>query len=260
MSARPVVGLCVDQSPGSPGFHRIVFIHGAMDRVTSVSRVRLRLGSHPTVAYDRRGYANSVGMPRAVSFDDHVNDLLSVVDGQPSVLVGHSYGGNVALAVAARQPELVSAMVVFEAPMSWEPWWPSTAGSSTLAVGEAEGPEAAAESFMRRIVGDRTWEKLSERTKADRRAEGQALLFDLAGLRGRGCPYDVGAIRCPTAVAHGELSLAHQIESSVILHERLSCKRVLHCVEGAGHGAHSSHPDAFANLVTEAVAMIGPLD
>ncbi len=229
-----------------------------MDRVSSFSRARLRLRKHTTLAYDRRGYAKSVEMGRAESFEDHVGDLLTVIDGQRSVVVGHSYGATVAVAAAARYPELVSALVCFEGPMSWEPWWPSSAGSSTLAVGDSHGPEAAAEAFMRRIVGDATWEKLSERTKADRRAEGQALLFDLAGLRGRGCPYDVSAVRCPTVVGHGELSLPHHIESSVMLHNQLRCRRVLRSIAGARHGAHSSHPEAFAELVTEAISMITP--
>jgi pimeloyl-ACP methyl ester carboxylesterase len=242
-AARSSAGLYIDESPSEQlqqsDSHRIVFVHGAMDRVSSFSRARLRLRKHTTLAYDRRGYAKSVEMGRAESFEDHVGDLLTVINGQRSVVVGHSYGATVAVAAAARNPELVS-------------------GSSTLAVGDAHGPEAAAEAFMRRIVGDATWEGLSERTKAARRAEGQALLFDLAGLRGRGCPYDIDAVVCPTVVGHGELSLPHHIESSVVLHRQLSCRRVLRSIAGARHGAHSSHPDAFAELVTEAISMISP--
>ena len=277
-------------SPSS-GEHRIVFVHGAMDRSTSFSKVRALLSPLTTVAYDRRGYSRSVGLGPAVSFRDHVDDLLSVIDGQRSVLVGHSYGGNVCLAAAGEFPDLVSAMVVFEAPMSWEDWWPSNAGGSTIAVGDAQGPEAAAESFMRRIVGDAIWEGLSESTKAARRNEGRALLFDLAGLRGRGRPYDPSKVVCPTVIGHGQLSLPHQIRSSVELHELLipssaevlltpssssmevhpllaassadalgaaisaKAPSVLRPVPGARHGAHSSDPVGFCALVREAVSL-----
>jgi pimeloyl-ACP methyl ester carboxylesterase len=256
-------GLYVDTAAASPERHdaaapadRIVFVHGAMDRSTSFAKVRSRLRWCETVAYDRRGYARSLGLGPAGAFDDHVADLLGVVDGRRSVLVGHSYGGTVCLAVAARCPQLVAAMVVFEAPMSWEPWWPGHAGGSTIAIGEAQGPESAAEAFMRRIVGEATWEGLSDRTKAERRAEGRALLFDLAGLRGRGTPYDPLAVTVPTVIAHGELSLPHQIRSSTQLYGNLlNAPRSLRSLTGSRHGAHSSDPEGFSALVREAVGL-----
>ena len=247
-------GLADPARTGRPAPERIVFIHGAMDRCTSFARVRSRFATSETVAYDRRGYAQSVGLGPAQTFQDHVSDLRAVVGNRRSVLVGHSYGGNVCLALAAEEPDLVEAMVVFEAPMSWEPWWPTTAGGSTIAVGEEHGPEAAAESFMRRIVGADVWEGLSDPTKAARRAEGHALLFDLTGLRGRGSPYDPLSVRVPTVVGHGELSLAHQIRSSVELHARLvNAPRLLRALPGSRHGAHSANPAGLAALVIEAV-------
>ena len=250
-----VDGLFVDERTGPAGSQRVVFVHGAMDRSSSFAKVRSGLSDHTTLAYDRRGYARSVGMGPAESFRDHVNDLVSVIDGRRSVLVGHSYGGNACLGVAAEYPELVSALVVFEAPMSWEEWWPTSAGSSTIAVGEAQGPESAAEAFMRRIVGDSLWERLSEQTKADRRAEGRALLFDLAGLRGQGSPYVPEMVRCPTVIGHGEHSLPHQIRSAVELRNRLvNARTSLRCLLGAGHGAHSSDAGGFGALVDEAMS------
>jgi pimeloyl-ACP methyl ester carboxylesterase len=40
---------------------------------------------------------------------------------EPAVVVGWSSGGNVALAVAARRPELIRALVVVEAPFHGQP-------------------------------------------------------------------------------------------------------------------------------------------
>ncbi len=254
-------GVFVDTNAKENSRHRLVFVHGAMDRSTSFAKVRARLRDETTVAYDRRGYARSVGLGPAVAFHDHVRDLISVVAGQPSVLVGHSYGGNVCLAAAAQFPDLVTGLVIYEAPMSWEPWWPTNAGGSTIAVGSQHGPAAAAESFMRRIVGDAVWERLGDLTREERRAEGESLLFDLAGLRGKGCPYDETRIVCPTVIGHGEQSLPHQIRSSTELHERLhrlhpTAVTILRGLPGVGHGAHSSAPDAFLDLVNEAIALI----
>lgn len=250
---------------------RLVFVHGAMDRSTSFARLGRCFPEYTTVAYDRRGYAKSLNVPAATSFTEHVNDLQAIVEQletqstggtNPAVIVGHSYGGVVALALAATRPELVRALMVFEAPMPWMDWWPGNAGGSTIAAGAAGGPEAAAESFMRRIVGDDIWERLGDSTRAERRAEGSALLQDLGGLREGGSPYDVTRITCPVVVGHGEKSQSHQQQSSqhvyadlVAAHPELAARFALIVVTGASHGAHSSAAPQFAELVRHAIAL-----
>ena len=236
---------------------RIVFVHGAMDRSTSFAKVRARLSAYETVAYDRRGYARSLDAGPARSFSGHRDDLEKVVDGRPSVLVGHSYGGNLVLALAGRCPEMVLATVVFEPPMPWEPWWPDArGGGNTIAVAAEHGPEAAADSFMRRIVGDAVWERLGERTRSERRAEGPALLVDLGDLRSSGRPYDPSAVASRAIVGAGTRSDPHRRRASVETLLTLAHMRpVIATIPGAGHGAHASHPDGFAALIEHAVAL-----
>ena len=98
--------------------------------------------------YDRRGYGRSVGVGPPFGVDEQVEDLVAVIDGRPAIVFGHSFGGDVALAAAERHPELVRAVGTYEAPMSWEPWWPDdTAGGDAVRLGEDEGPSAAADAF-----------------------------------------------------------------------------------------------------------------
>ena len=95
-------------------------------------------------------------------------------------MFGHSYGGNVALALAERHPELVRAVAVYEVPLSWLPWWPGApAGAARRTRGT---PEDAAEQFMRRMIGDDQWEALPESTRAARRAEGVAFVEEITDL------------------------------------------------------------------------------
>ena len=239
---------------------RIVFVHGAMDRSSSFAKVRARLSAYETVAYDRRGYARSLDAGPARSFSGHLDDLEAVVDGRPSVLVGHSYGGNLVLALAERRPEVVLATVVFEPPMPWEPWWPDArGGGSTIAVAAVHGPEAAADSFMRRIVGDAVWERLGERTRSERRAEGTALLVDLGDLRAAGRPYDPAAVASPVVVGGGTRSDPHRRRASIETLLTLAHVRpIIVMIPAAGHGAHASHPDDFTALVERAVALARP--
>jgi pimeloyl-ACP methyl ester carboxylesterase len=50
------------------------------------------------------------------------DDLAATFGGEPAALVGASYGGLVALDFAARNPELVSALVVLDPPLPDHDW------------------------------------------------------------------------------------------------------------------------------------------
>lgn len=220
-----------------------------------MARVAGKLRDLHVVRYDRRGYGRSraAGVSREVA--GHVADLLSVVAGrrvagQPVVVVGHSYGGVVALTAAAQDPELVSAVGTFEAPMPWLPWWP--AGPSAAGDGPVD-PGDAAEAFLRRMLGDDRWEAMPSSGRRDRRDEGPALVADMASLRSGGPPFDLGSLHVPVVAGYGSRSGDHQRRAAALLAERTGGEVVP--VGGAQHGAHLSHPVAFAELVRRAVAL-----
>src|SRR3546814_11369822 len=113
------------------------------------------------------------------------------------------------MALGQRRPDLVRAVVAYEAPMPWQPWWPTrSVGSGSLQ--RKSTPEEAAEHFMRRMVGDSRWERLPERTRPARRLEGTALLADLRQVRqGDPTPYAPSAVMVPVVAAHGDESSPH---------------------------------------------------
>lgn len=232
----------------------VVLVHGSMDRGTSFAKVQRRLSDLRTVAYDRRGYARSLGVgPPRASLTDDVDDLLAVLDGRPAVVVGHSYGGDVALAAAQERPDVVRAVLAFEPPMPWLPEWPAdSAGGSAVRAGD---PGAAAEAFLRRMLGDALWERLPERTRADRRAEGPALLADMTAIR-RAPAFDAAAVKVPVVVGCGSEARTHHRAATARLAELLPDAE-LAVIEGGGHGSHRSHPDEFAALVRRALERAG---
>lgn len=63
---------------------------------------------------DRRGYGTSPG-PTSTDWEDHIADAISLI-GDGVHLVGHSYGGVIAMLVATRRPELVRSLTVIEPP------------------------------------------------------------------------------------------------------------------------------------------------
>lgn len=249
----------VEHPVSDPDAPLVVLVHGTMDRSNSFERVMRFLMDVSTVAYDRRGYARSrFASPPAASVADHVDDLLDVLDGRQAVVVGHSYGGDVALAAAARRPDLVLAVGAFEAPMPWRPEWPQdTAGGAALRAALVAGDtDAAVEAFLRRMLGDEAWEMMPLRAKQDRRGEGPALVADMQSLRpgaDGAVPLDPAEVKVPVVVGYGSRSRDHQVENAQRLVGLLPDAEV-HVIEGARHGAHLSHPEEFAGFARLALA------
>lgn len=229
----------------------MVLVHGSMDRSVGLSKVAHRLEHRfSVVRYDRRGYGRSQPHPGPFGIDAQVEDLHAILDGRPAVLVGHSFGGNVVLAFAQRHPGLVRGAVVFEPPLSWEPWWPGTTAGAA-AVATAGEPADAAERFVRRMLGDSRWERLSPATRSARRAEGWALVGELTDLRQRPAWTGVG-VRVPVVAGFGEHARAHHRRAAEVVVERIVGAVAVE-VPGAGHDAPRTHPDEFVGL------LVGPL-
>lgn len=246
----------VDQ-PGPADAPLVVLVHGTMDRSTSFTRVMgLLLDDVSVIAYDRRGYARSrFASPAATSVDDHVDDLLGLMEGRSGVVVGHSYGADVALAAAVRRPGAVRAVGAFEPPMPWLPWWPSdTAGGAALRAALADGdPAAAVDAFLRRMLGAEAFEMLPLKAKQDRREEGPALYADMQSLRRDNPPFDPASVKVPVVLGYGTKTSAHQVDNAQRLGELLPDVEV-HPIDGAGHNAHATHPAEFAAFVRATLA------
>ncbi len=260
MSAEPPLGHGAHlpvwrESAGPVGAAPVVLVHGSMDRSTGLLKLSRQLdAAYQVLRYDRRGYGRSVDgagrHPGPFDMDHQVADLVDVMTGatsdRPAVLVGHSYGGNVALALAERHPHLVRAVAVYETPLSWEPWWPrGTAGAAAVAA--ADDPALAAERFMRRMIGDTRWEALPERTRATRRAEGAAMVGELADLRAR-APWTAGGVQVPVIAAYGEHGAAHHRRGMEHVAEVIDDVEVVE-LPGCRHDAPLSHPALFAERV-----------
>jgi pimeloyl-ACP methyl ester carboxylesterase len=97
----------------------LVLVHGsATDHRTWDGVVDELSRDFRVIAYDRRGYGSSTHRP-VRDHRVHARDLVAVLErvaGSPAVVVGWSSGGNIALATAARRPDLFSSLIIVEAP------------------------------------------------------------------------------------------------------------------------------------------------
>ncbi len=255
----------------------VVFVHGGLDRGASFGRTALRLTELALVTYDRRGYQGS-RETGAAPLPVHVEDLVAIAGAYanpapgdqglgsqgpgavPVVAVGHSVGATLALWAGVVAPHRFAALGAYEPSMPWLGFHP--AAQPTRAPEVPDGPPGAdaareAERFFRRMVGDGAWDRLGEQERTSRRADGPALLADLHGIRGA-APFDVTALTVPTAAAAGgPSSRSHHRQTVAWLGEHVPAVHVAEVAE-AGHGAHLSHPDAFAALARRAVALAKP--
>jgi pimeloyl-ACP methyl ester carboxylesterase len=250
-------GLHADErEPAQRDAALVVLVHGSMDRGPSFSRVATRLSDVRVLTYDRRGYHRSrEALPLATSLDEHVEDLFAVLAGRHAVAAGHSYGGTMALAAASQRPDQIRGVLAYEPPAPWMPGWPSRSAGGSAAT--ARAPEEAAETFMRGMIGDARWERLPERTRARRRDEGRALVAEMSSIRADGVPFDATQISVPTVIARGALSLPHHRASAEMLAGLIPGAELVD-VEGAGHGAHLTHSNAFVACVRRVLERARP--
>lgn len=98
----------------------IVFIHGlgVADTFAPVVEQLACAGTHRLIRYRRRGYGGSgPRRGRCTSIEEHAADcvaLLAALGVTRAHVVGHSYGGCVALQAALDHPEVVSSLVLLE--------------------------------------------------------------------------------------------------------------------------------------------------
>lgn len=94
----------------------VVFIHGWSLNLTAWDdQVRAFAPGYRVVRYDRRGFGKSTGFPDVTADPADLRTLLDTLGVTRATLIGHSQGGEVALAFAVAFPERVDALVLYGA-------------------------------------------------------------------------------------------------------------------------------------------------
>ncbi len=233
----------------------VVLVHGSMDRQAGFARVRRELNDLHLVSYDRRGYGRSLlARPAIYTLAQHVSDLLDIVGGRPWIGVGHSYGADIVLAAASENPASLKGVVAYEPPTPWYDWWPRK--SQFEEPPDIDDTGRAAEEFIRKIAGNQAWDKLPEKSKEQRRAEGTAFMSEVDELYKDPGLFDPTRITVPVLFGQGTLSAPYRRKAVEELARLIDGSEVTE-LEGAGHGGHMQDPKGFALLVRKILARIG---
>ncbi|WP_431728297.1 alpha/beta fold hydrolase [Verrucosispora sp. TAA-831] len=231
----------------------VLYVHGTLDSSASFSRGSRRyLPQWRSLAYDRRGWGHSRQPGHATcGLGRHVADLQDILARhQPDIVVGHSYGGLVALNALGQSPALAGALVVYEPPIRWLPWWPDLAPWEAL-VRETgtEDPTEAVRALRAAVLG-REVTKGTGRPDADLE-DGRALLAEMSDAELNTVGFEPLTFGVPTVAAAGVDSLEHDRRTTRGLAE-LVLRGVYVELPRTAHIAHITDPEAFFGLVRRA--------
>ena len=256
------VRLLVEESgSGDP----LVLVHGSWDdrQVWALTEAPLARRFR-VVSYDRRGHTGSEDSAEPGTRRDDEDDLeglIKMLGLAPANVVCNSFGGSIALGLAARRPELFRALCAHEPPLM-----ALAADDPVVAqVGEAIGPvleligrgeaEAAAREFVENIaLGPGAWETVPEEERASMAANAHTFAGEVLDPAWAEIDLDaLGAIAFPVLLTQGDQS--PPLFSKIIagLAEAIDGAEV-RTLPGAGHVPHTTHPSEYVSVVSRFVA------
>ena len=218
---------------------------GVIERLSAGYRV---------LSYDKRGHGLSDTPPGDYALDDHIDDLLGLLDHlgiERLALAGVSVGGLIAQGLALRAPERLTALVLC---------------NTAAQVGDAAGWNARIETVTSQGLGaiaDLVMQRWFSPTFQQRQPEALAGLRNLflrsdpqgyaatcVTLRDTDLRTQIGAIATPTLVIAGEADLATPVALVRSCADAIAGAR-FHVLPGTGHIPSIEQPAALATLIAD---------
>jgi pimeloyl-ACP methyl ester carboxylesterase len=240
----------------------ILCIHGTGSSVELWRDAAVELGSRGrAIVYDRRGFSRSRRQERyAARTEEHTDDAAALIDAltaAPAIVVGRSHGGEIAVDLALRYPELVRGLALLEGGgftlSEAFKRWDADLARRVYAAAELD-IDTVGETMLRDVLGDGGWEKLPEGVKRVFTANGAAIVAEFRGGYLPVTAGDLGAIAHPTLLVAAEDSPPELAEVTSRLAQAMPGARV-EWVEG-GHLIDPAHP-AVLRFVDVVLASTG---
>jgi pimeloyl-ACP methyl ester carboxylesterase len=224
----------------------IVALHGwGRDR----HDFRDALGGHPHFCADLPGFGLSPPPPRAWGAADYAGCLAAALDecglAEPAVLVGHSFGGRVAVCLAAARPDLAGSLVLCGVPLLRGP------GRARPPLGYRLARSAA----RARLLPARRFEAIrAARGSADYNAATGVMREVLVTVVNESYEAQLRAITAPVALLWGARDRA--VPPAMVDRARalLPGPVTAEVVDGAGHDVHLQEPARLTSMISAVLA------
>jgi pimeloyl-ACP methyl ester carboxylesterase len=241
----------------------LVLVHGSWgDRTGWALVLPLLAESFTVLAYDRRGHSDSERPTSQGSVHEDADDLAALLETlghAPAHVVTNSHGGNIAMRLAARRPELFRTLCMHEPPtlaLIGDDPMASDLGAKVGGVAEkiaAGDHEDAARIFADDVaLGPGTWEtQLPPEFKQIMIRNAPTFLDEVRDPDGLGIDREgLAEFDAPTLLSDGDQSPA--MYAKVI--ERLQpifpdCER--RTLQGAAHLPQLTHPAEYTEMIVD---------
>ena len=252
----------------------VVFLHCSLGSSGAWAQVMEHLGpGYRMLAPDLLGYGRNAPWPRAAALapDRELGAVEALLDvaGQPVHLVGHSYGGAIALSAASRFRRRVASLTLIE-PVAFQllkradelDGWREIAALAErhmALIGQGLDAEAA-EAFVTYWTGPNAWRRMPDaaRDSAVRSAVKVAAEWRLM-FAAEDDLDAIGGIEAPMMLVSGGRTRRPARRVVEILRQALPNARY-HEIADAGHMSPLTHPADIAEAIRRHVGAVNPRD
>lgn len=213
---------------------------------------RNALSGYPHLLVDLPGFGVSPPPAGAWGAADYASCIAAVLDergpAEPAVVLGHSFGGRVAVCLAASRPELVQAMVLCGVPLLRAP-------------GAAKPPlfyRLGRKAHRMGVLSDHRFEAMRRaRGSGDYNAATGVMRKVLVRVVNESYDAQLAAVGCPVALLWGSADRA--VPPGMIEKARrlLTAPVTAEIVDGAGHDVHLQAPDRLRAMVENVLDVPG---
>ncbi len=249
----------------------VVALHGSASTgaqwrsLTGWLEGRFRVFTPDLAGYGRSG--RPLGAPSLAAEAAFLRPVFEAAGG-PVHLVGHSFGGAVALAAAITMPQAVRSLTLIE-PAAFRLLGASDGADLMLSqeiaalahdvrgTARAGRMDAAAERFIDYWNGDGAWGRTSDRLRGFILGTVPRVVENFAALEAPGLTARaLGRIACPTLVVAGLDSPLPALRSAELVAGAIPGAR-LAMIAGAGHMAPLTHPHIVDPMIGRHIAGVG---
>jgi pimeloyl-ACP methyl ester carboxylesterase len=210
------------------------------------------VSGYPHLLVDLPGFGVSPPPPSSWGAADYACCVATLLDrhaaGRQAVLVGHSFGGRVAVCLAASRPGLVRAMILCGVPLL----------RAQGAGKESFGYRLAKNAYQIGLLSERRFDEMRQSHGSDDYKAASGIMQKvLVRVVSESYETQLAAVRCPVGLLWGRDDLAVPSSVAEKASSLLTGGVTADVVEGAGHDVHLQAPGRLEAMVDKVLEMPG---